>query len=276
MAEGDSIRRLADRLSRAVGGRDVAAAEFRRGGEIPARFDGDRLAGVAAVGKHLLMRFGSGRTVHSHLRMQGSWRLHRPGWRPGRSADRVGAWFDFGSPGVLAAHHMPVLRVLATDREHEVIGHLGPDILAETWPAQAGAAAGTIAAQPRRRIREALLDQRNVCGIGNLWTVEGLFVAGIWPHSPAGDVDVPRLLDLVHRMMRQGLRNGSQSTTGDLRRGQTHWVYGRYRRPCRRCHTPIAFTPAGATPYDRETWWCPHCQPVTTGAPGRAGPAPPR
>jgi endonuclease VIII len=63
--------------------------------------------------------------------------------------------------------------------------------------------------------------------------------------------------------MRQGLRTGTQSTTGSLRRGQTHWVYGRYARPCRRCGTPIAFVPAGAGPYDRETWWCPHCQPVT-------------
>jgi endonuclease VIII len=258
MAEGDSIRRLAARLSASVAGREVTAAQFRRGGEAPPRFEGDKLLEVAAVGKHLLMRFGSARTVHSHLRMQGSWRIHRPGWRPGPTADRVGAWFDFGPPGVLAAHAMPVLQVVPTAREDLAVGHLGPDILTDGWRT----AAAAVAAIPGRRIREALLDQRNVAGIGNLWTVEGLFVAGVWPHTPAARVDVFKVLDVIARMMRLGLRNGTQATTGDLRRGRTHWVYGRYRRPCRRCSTPIAFSPAGPTPYDRETWWCPYCQPA--------------
>ena len=266
MAEGDSIRRLATRLHAALAGQPVVDARFRRGGDIPVRFDGDRLTGVDAVGKHLLMRFGSARTVHSHLRMQGSWRIHRPGWRPGPAADRVGAWFDFAAAGVLAAHDMPVLEVVPTARERDVVGHLGPDILAPTWAESLPAAVAAIAAQPRRRIREALLDQRNLCGIGNLWAVEGLFVAGVWPHTPAGDVPVERVVELIGRMMRLGLRNGSQATTGDTRRGRDHWVYGRYRRPCRRCATPVAFSPAGSDPYDRETWWCPHCQPAPVGA----------
>jgi endonuclease VIII len=263
VAEGDSIRRLAARLRATLGGRTVRAAEFRRGGDRPDRFDDDRLLDVVPVGKHLLMRFAGGRTVHSHLRMQGSWRIHRAGWRPGPAADRVGAWFDFGPAGVLAAHAMPVLRVVRTEHEDRVVGHLGPDILGPDWDRAAAAAATAVAGRPDRRIREALLDQRNVCGIGNLWTVEGLFVAGVWPHTPAGRADVPRILDVIARMMRLGLRNGTQSTTGDLRRRRDHWVYGRYRRPCRRCGTPIAFTPAGTTPYDRETWWCPYCQAAT-------------
>ncbi|UQU62425.1 hypothetical protein COUCH_25745 [Couchioplanes caeruleus] len=170
MAEGDSIRRLADRLTGAFAGHTVAACRYRRCGDLPIRFDGDRLLECAAVGKHLLMRFASGRTLHSHLRMQGAWRRHRTGWRPGPRHDRVGAWLDFGDAGVLAAHDVPVLRL--------------------------------------------------------------------------------------------GLRQGDQTTTGDRRRGENHWVYGRYRRPCRRCGTPVAFRPAGAGPYDRETWWCPSCQPA--------------
>ncbi len=263
MAEGDSIRRLAARLHAAYAGREVLAAEYRRGGDLPVRLAGDRLAEVGARGKHLLMRFAGGRTLHSHLRMQGAWRRHGPGWRPRPSADRVGAWLDFGPAGVLAAHDVPVLGVVATDREQTVVGHLGPDILGDDWADLAPRAVGNVRAVPGRRIREALLDQRNLCGIGNLWAVESLFVAGIWPHAPAGDVDVAKAVDVAHRMMRLGLRNGTQCTTGDLRRGRTHWVYGRYRRPCRRCRTAIAFRPAGATPYDRETWWCPHCQPAS-------------
>ena len=262
VAEGDSIRRLADRLHGAFAGHDVVAAQYRRAGDLPVRFAGDRLVECAAVGKHLLMRFGSDRTLHSHLRMQGSWRQHRAGWRPGLRQDRVGAWFDFGAAGVLAAHDVPVLEVVATARERTVVGHLGPDILAEDFPRHRDRVIGIIGAQPGRLIREALLDQRNLCGIGNLWAVESLFVAGIWPHTPVARADVGKAVDVAHRMMRLGLSQGHQVTTGNRRRGETHWVYGRYRRPCRRCGTPVAFQPAGAGPYDRETWWCPHCQPA--------------
>ena len=273
MAEGDSIRRLADRLQSAVGGHRSIAAQFRRGGQRPPSFAGDRLQEIVPVGKNLLMRFDSGRTIHSHLRMQGSWRVHRAGWRPRPHADQVGAWFDFGPRGVLAAHSMPILQVVVTSREHDVVGHLGPDILSESWPEHVTTAVRNIADRSDRRIREALLDQRNLCGIGNLWAVEGLYIAGVWPHLPVADVDLPRLLDVIHRMMRLGLRTGTQSTTGNLRRGQTHWVYGRYRRPCRRCGTPISFSPAGGTAHDRETWWCPHCQPAP-GGPLRPGISP--
>lgn len=253
MAEGDSILRLASRLHRSFAGLPVQRSSVRRRVENPALFDGDRLVEVGALGKHLLMRFDSGRTLHSHLRMQGAWRIHRA---PPRG-HRVSAWFDFGERGVLVAHAMPVLDVVRSTEEHLVVGHLGPDILSEDWPR----AVAVIEQQAERRIREALLDQRNTCGIGNLWAVEGLFVAGVWPHAPVAEVDVARLLDLIARMMRLGLRNRNQVTTGNTRRGETHWVYGRYRRPCRRCGTPIAFSPAGGGPYDRETWWCPHCQP---------------
>ena len=253
MAEGDSIFRLAGRLHRSFAGAQVRRSSVRRRVEDPALFDGDQLLEVAARGKHLLMRFASGRTLHSHLRMQGTWRSART---PPRG-HRVTAWFDFGDSGFLVAHAMPVLDVVPTAEEDRVVGHLGPDVLAEDWPR----AIATIEQQPDRRIREAILDQRNLCGIGNLWAVEGLFVGGVWPHAPVEKVDVARLLELIARMMRLGLRHGNQVTTGNTRRGETHWVDGRYRRPCRRCGTPIAFSPAGPGPYDRETWWCPHCQP---------------
>ncbi|WP_067510442.1 DNA-formamidopyrimidine glycosylase family protein [Actinoplanes sp. TFC3] len=260
MAEGDSIRRLATRLHTTFAGAPVLDSEYRRGGEVPVRFAGDTLTEVAAVGKHLLMRFASGRTLHSHLRMQGSWRTHRPAWRPRPVADRLGAWLDLGERGVLAAHDMPVLEVVATTREHTVIGHLGPDILAADWAERIGEAVANVAAAPDLPIRQALMDQRNLCGIGNLWAVESLFIGGIHPYARSGAIDIAATLDRAHRMMLLGLRNATQSTTGDLRRGRTHWVYGRYRRPCLRCGTPVAFRAAGADPYDRETWWCPHCQ----------------
>jgi len=120
----------------------------------------------------------------------------------------VAAWFEFAGQGVLAAHDMPVLDLVATDAEHRVIGHLGPDILADSWSTESARALSRIAAEPARMVRSALLDQRNLCGIGNLWAVESLFIAGVRPHRAMGETDVARLLDVVSRMMRQGLRTG--------------------------------------------------------------------
>ena len=108
---------------------------------------------------------------------------------------------------------------------------------------------------------EALLDQRNLAGIGNLWAVETCYLRGVSPWTPVREVDLRAAVRLARRMMRHSLEHPGQVTTGDTRRGRTHWVYGRAERPCRRCATPVAFRDGGPGPYERETWWCPHCQP---------------
>ncbi|MEP6462318.1 MAG: Fpg/Nei family DNA glycosylase, partial [Frankiaceae bacterium] len=118
--------------------------------------------------------------------------------------------------------------------------------------------------QPARPIVEALLDQRNVAGIGNMWAGETCYLRGAHPWQPTGEVDLAALLRLARRMMRQAAETGVQVTTGNPRRGETHWVYGRAGLPCRRCGAIISFSPGTpGKPYQRETWWCPRCQPAT-------------
>jgi endonuclease-8 len=105
----------------------------------------------------------------------------------------------------------------------------------------------------------ARLDPRRVAGLGNMWAQELLFLHGVDPWRPASTTDpLPLLADARRRLRNAVDHNPSQNTTG--RRSPRHWVYGRARRPCLRCATPIAFTEAARTPHGRETWWCPACQ----------------
>ena len=258
--EGDGAHRLARRLS-GLAGATVVRGDLRVPRYATARLDGARLAGTEAYGKHLLTRFETGWTLHTHLRMTGAWTVLRPGRRLPRRVEpdvRVLLALDDGRTAVGTS--VPVVERVRTRDERDVVGHLGPDPLRPEWDAAEGAR--RLAADPDRPLVEALLDQRGVSGLGNLWAVELCFLRGRSPWAPAGDVDLPPLLDLAARMLRHSLEHGTgMATTGDVRRGRSHWVYGRAGRPCRRCGTPVRFRPATGTPYAREVWWCPACQP---------------
>jgi endonuclease VIII len=115
---------------------------------------------------------------------------------------------------------------------------------------------------PTAPLVEALLDQKNLAGIGNLWAVESCFLRGASPWTPVREVDLRATVRLARRMLRHAVDHPGMVTTGDTRRGQTHWVYGRAERPCRRCGTPVDYRDSvPGTAYSRETWWCPRCQP---------------
>jgi len=136
------------------------------------------------------------------------------------------------------------------------LSYLGPDLLGPDW--EAGEAVRRIAAKPDVEIAEALLDQRNLAGIGNLYKSETLFLRGLWPWTPAGQIkDLAGTVELAQKLVASNKGRWTQSTTGSLRRGETTYVYGRRAQPCRRCATAIA----SATQGDRVTYWCPHCQP---------------
>jgi endonuclease VIII len=204
------------------------------------------------------MRTDAGLTVHSHLRMSGRWSVLGPGRRlPRAVAARLRIALGLDDGRTLAGIDLPVLTVVRTRDEGRVVGHLGPDLLA---PADdlARAAANVVAAGPVPVVA-ALLDQRRVAGLGNMWAQELLFLHGLDPWRPAGGVDpLPLLADGRARLRHAVDHDPAQSTTG--RRTPRHWVYGRYRRPCLRCTTPVAFRAADATAHGRETWWCPGCQ----------------
>jgi endonuclease-8 len=151
------------------------------------------------------------------------------------------------------------LRVIATSGEADLIGHLGPDVMAAEWDADE--VVRRIGEQPQRSIAEALLDQRALAGVGNLYKNEVLFVERVDPWTPVGEVaDLPRLLSTVRRLMLANREHPEQSTTGLTGRGREHWVYERLGQPCLRCRTPIRRAEQGEPPRQRSTYWCPRCQ----------------
>jgi endonuclease VIII len=256
--EGDGAHRLAARLS-TLAGATVVGGELRvaaLGGVDPA---GWRLGPTEAWGKHLLTGVGPALILHTHLRMDGSWTILGPGKVLPRRLDpdvRVRLALADGRTAVVLA--APVVRLVRS--AEEAVGHLGPDPLRPDWrPAEA---VRRLRADPARPLVSALLDQRLVSGLGNLWAVELCFLRGERPWTPVGAVELVPLLTLARRMLRHSVSYGTgMTTTGDTRRGRSHWVYGRAGRPCLRCGTPISFRPSTGRPYERETWWCPHCQP---------------
>jgi formamidopyrimidine-DNA glycosylase len=241
-------------------GRTVVASDFRVPQHATADLSGRRVLAFDSYGKHMLTRFSGGLTLHTHFEMDGSWQLVGPGKALPRSFDdEVRLVLRTDGPTAYALR-MPVLELVATADESGVIGHLGPDVLGPTWDEDE--AVRRLASDPGRPVVEALLDQRNLAGIGNLWAVETCYLRGVSPWTPVRDVDLRAAVRLAKRMMTYALEHPAQVTTGDTRRGQTHWVYGRAERPCRRCGTPVAFRDAvtGGV-WQRETWWCPTCQP---------------
>ncbi len=157
-------------------------------------------------------------------------------------------------------YQLGIVEVLPTEREDEVTGHLGPDLLGPDW--DPGEAVRRLAASPGRPIGEALLDQRNLAGIGNVYKCEVLFLRGIQPWRPAGQVDdLAGLADLAHRLLDANKNRIGHITTGLAQRGAEHWVYGRGGRQCRRCGTTIRRADQGPDLAERVTFWCPACQP---------------
>jgi endonuclease-8 len=155
-----------------------------------------------------------------------------------------------------------IVELLRTADEGAVLGHLGPDLLGPDW--DLGEALRRLRAEPDRPIGEALLDQRNLAGIGNLYRNESLFLSGEHPLTPVGQVaNLERMVERARRMLTLNARHPEQSTTGDTRstrKGGRHWVFERPGEPCRRCGTLIEVDRQGET-MARLTYWCPHCQP---------------
>jgi endonuclease VIII len=225
MAEGDTIHGTARRLERALGGRlllDVAvpnpASPLRRQAPRVDSLHGGFLERAEARGKHLLLHFDTGLTLHSHLGMRGSWRIEQRGARWGRP--RHGAWVVLSTAVAEAAQFggtRLALRAETELRSDPRIRWLGADLLAPDFEATTGVAA-LRALDQRRTVGEALLDQRTVAGIGNVYKSEGCFAASVSPWSALAEIpdgDLERLIDELRSLMAGGLRVGT-STAADL------------------------------------------------------------
>jgi endonuclease-8 len=254
MPEGDVVWSTARRLHEALAGRTLTRSDFRVPRLATADLTGDVVTETVARGKHLLTRTKNGFTVHTHLRMEGTWRV-RPAAERIRDSHRIRlvlANEDWQAIG----YQLGVVELVRTSEEAKVTGHLGPDLLGPDWDRDE--AVRRLSAEPDRPIGEALLDQRNLAGIGNVYKAEVLFLRGLSPWQPTGDVaDLGALADLAKRLLEANKERFGHITTGSMRRGEEHWVYGRQGRPCRRCGTTVR----SAGQQERITFWCPSCQP---------------
>jgi endonuclease-8 len=278
MPEGDTVWNTARVLDRALAGSVIRHSDFR----VPALAAVDlsrwRVRGCASRGKHLLLRMAGPvdarlMTLHSHLRMDGAWRVYTAGetWR-GRAAHEIRVVLRTLTT-VAVGYHLHDLALVSTEDEQQLIGHLGPDLLGS--PDEVGGwdrdeALRRLRTHPDQTIAEALLDQRNLAGIGNLYKAEVLFLRGIHPKTLVADVsNLEGVVELAHRLLLANRGRWTQATTGSVRRGEESYVYGRGGAPCRRCGTRIERD----TLDERVTFWCPACQPSKATRPAKAASA---
>ena len=301
MPEGDSVFRAAAQLHAALAGRQLISSDFRVPRFATLKLDGWTVEEVVPRGKHLLMRLvgpaaegmssaglpnngignGTGAdtaakrlTIHSHLKMEGTWQIYPPGgrWRkPGftarcvlrtATADAVG--FSLG-----------ILEVIRTSEEDSVVGHLGPDILGPDW--DLAEAERRIRAAPDVPIGVALLDQRNLAGIGNIYRCEACFLSGVHPAAPVSSVpDLAAMISQAKVLLEANLGPGRRTTVlspGGRAVGRTpglpgYWVYRREHQPCVRCRTPVrrGVLAKAAGTEERDIYYCPNCQPAPQAA----------
>jgi endonuclease VIII len=256
--EGDTVWRTALHLDRALSGATLVGSDLRVPSYATLDLAGRRVDSTVSRGKHLLTRVGD-LTLHTHLKMEGAWHLYRQGsrWRrPAHEARVVLRTEDWTAVGFA----LGAVDVVSRDAEDTVVGHLGPDLLGPDWDEDE--ALRRLAAEPDRRVGDALLDQRNLAGIGNLYRNEMCFLAGVDPRTPvAGVPDLRRLVRRTRAALEANKQRVEQTFTGDLRKGRQTWVYRQERQPCRRCGTRIQLDQQGPALQERATYWCPTCQP---------------
>jgi endonuclease VIII len=259
MPEGDTVWNTARVLERALVGAVLTGSDFRVPQLATADLSGWTVTSSGSRGKHLLTRFTRADeqlTLHSHLRMDGAWRSYRPGERwSGRPAHLIRVVLRTAR-SVAVGYHLHEMALIPTAEEAAHLKHLGPDLLGADWDPDE--AVRRIREKPEASIGEALLDQRNLAGVGNLYKAETLFLSGLWPWTPVADVpNLARTVRLAQKLVASNKGRWTQTTTGSLRRGETSYVYGRRAQPCRRCGAAIR----KAEQDDRVTYWCPRCQP---------------
>jgi endonuclease-8 len=270
MPEGDTLYRVADVMRRTLGDGRIVAARGRPGGAQLKRVVGMRVSAVRTRGKHLLIDFDGGLTLHTHLQMFGSWHRYRPSERWRASPEDAVAVLET-ERAVVVCFSAPTVELIETKALplHRVLAALGPDLL-DPEPDLETAIRRLLAA--RLTVAEALLDQRVVAGIGNVYRSEVLFVERQDPFALAHRmraVDARRLLVTSRELLVANVRGGRRITMPDASgarpdvsphgsRSRERWVYGRGGRPCHRCGEPIRTRLLGELP--RDLYWCPRCQ----------------
>ncbi len=286
MPEGDTIFRAARAMHRVLAGHRVTRFES----VFPAltRVQDDRavvgrtIARVESVGKHLLVVFSDDLILRTHMRMSGSWHLYRPGeaWqRPARDLRILIGTDDWLA--IAFTVHDAEFETAHTLQRQTSIGRLGPDLLNPDF--DAAEALARLRARGEEAIADAILNQQVIAGIGNVYKSEVLFVSRLNPFAPVSaltDEELRTILATGQRLLKANVTSltestivtyvGLRRTTGRMDPSDRLWVYGRARRPCRRCGTPIDIAKQGRDA--RLTYWCPRCQPARapSAAPARS------
>jgi endonuclease-8 len=254
MPEGDTLARTAAGLRPYLLGRSVTGARARVPGPQVGRIVGSTITAVDALGKNLLIRFDNGLEIRTHLRMNGTWHRYRPGesWR--RPAARARLVLEV--PGAVAVcFDAPVVELFEAraERLHPSLSQLGPDLLDPAFDTAEAVRRLRDPSRAGQSIAEALLDQRALAGIGNIWKNETLFAERVSPFAAVESVDDATLARVVATARRLLTAAAARSRPGRLH------VYRKAGRPCPRCGTAIASAQQGAD-LPRSTYWCPRCQ----------------
>jgi endonuclease VIII len=263
--EGDTVYQTAKRQNEALAGQLLTGFELRVPKFAAADLTGETVHEVVSVGKHLFHRIGDW-SLHSHLKMEGSWRLVRPD-----ATGRAGRWPKpaFQARAVLHAasitsigFELGITELLPRAEEHRVTDRLGPDLLGPDWSEAAAAEAVLrLESHPEAPVFAAVLDQTNLAGVGNVYANELCFLRGILPTTPMAEVDAAPLVALARRLLFANRDRVARVTTGDTRPGRREWVYGRTGQACLRCGTTLLGGELGARPgQERVVTWCPVCQ----------------
>lgn len=275
MPEGDTIFRAARTMHRVLAGHvvtrfETAYAHLDRV-DVDTPMAGRTIERCESAGKHHLIVFSGDLILRTHMRMNGSWHLYRPGERWWRGPQSMRVRIDTAE-WVAVAFNVPVAEfVTAKDlATTDPVAKLGPDLLGREFDRDE--AVRRIVASAHQPIAQSLLDQRLVAGIGNVYKSEVLFMGGVNPFTPAGAVPSPvleRLLDLARGLLKDNVVDSALpriQTYRNLRmtnpasgHDESVWVYGRAGKPCRKCGTPIEMKKMGLEA--RSTYWCPTCQP---------------
>ena len=263
MPEGDTVWRTAQRLNEALAGDPLVHADLRWPSLALADLRGAVTLEIRARGKHLLHRLDNGLTLHSHLRMEGQWRIESTATLSVRRLADDDLRAVLGTTRWTALGlRLGMLDLVTTSDEASLVGHLGPDVLGSDWDPVI--ATSNLAASASM-IGAALLDQRNLAGVGTIYAAESLFLQRLSPWALATELPTTAVAELVeraHQLLDIGRRNPLQSTTGRTRRGETTFVHGRSGRPCLRCGTIIRLGMVGTAPQERAMFYCPTCQDV--------------
>lgn len=249
MPEGDVVWHAAARLNRALAGKVLTKSDFRVPRYATVDLRGQTVDETVSRGKHLLTRIGKV-SVHTHLKMEGIWRVYSPGQRWNRPAHQ--ARLILAADGIEAVGFaLGIVEVLPRDDEDRAVGHLGPDLLGPDWDPDE--AMRRLLAAPERPLGLALLDQSNLAGIGNIYRSEICWVCRVDPRIPVGSVpDLAALVHQSHEVLMAATHQG---------RPWQQQAYGRRGMPCRRCNSGIQAAVLSDHPTgDRKVYFCPRCQ----------------